>query len=109
MGRARPRGAERVLPPGPDTGPYDFFHINSIDVDSDGNLLISGRHTWAVYKIDRHTGAVIWRLNGKLSDFAMNPTTQFAFQHHVRHHPGNQLTMFDDGGDRPTWTRARAA
>ena len=87
--------------PVPAKGPYDFFHINSIDVDSDGNLLISGRHTWAVYKIDRHTGAVIWRLNGKLSDFAMNPTTQFAFQHHVRHHPGNQLTIFDDGGGPP--------
>jgi hypothetical protein len=82
-------------------GPYDFFHINSIDVDTDGNLIVSGRHTWTAYKIDRHTGAIIWRLNGRLSDFSMAPTTQFAFQHHVRHHPGNQLTIFDDGGGPP--------
>ena len=79
-------------------GHYDFFHINSIDVDIDGNLLVSGRHTWTVYKIDRRTGAIIWRLNGKLSDFAMGSRTQFAYQHHARHHPGNQLTIFDDGG-----------
>jgi hypothetical protein len=79
-------------------GHYDFFHINSIDVDTDGNLLVSGRHTWTVYKIHRRTGAIIWRLNGKLSDFSMGPRTQFAYQHHVRHHPGDQLTIFDDGG-----------
>ena len=44
--------------------PYDYFHINSIDVDSDGNLLVSARNTWAIYKIDRATGEVIWRLGG---------------------------------------------
>src|SRR5829696_8361203 len=31
----------------------DYFHINSIDVDHDENLLISARNTSAVYKIDR--------------------------------------------------------
>src|ERR671921_304031 len=31
----------------------DYFHVNSIDVDHDGNLLISVRKTFAVYKIDR--------------------------------------------------------
>ena len=33
---------------------WDYFHINSIDVDpTDGNLIISGRNTWAFYKVDR--------------------------------------------------------
>lgn len=99
---------ESYLPVPTDGSPYDFFHINSIDVDTDGNLLVSGRHTWAAYKIDRHSGAIIWRLNGKLSDFSMEPLTQFAFQHHIRHHPGNQLTIFDDGGGPPNVdTRSR--
>ena len=31
----------------------DYFHINSIDVDHDDNLLVSARKTSAVYKIDR--------------------------------------------------------
>ena len=55
---------------------FDFFHVNSIDVDADGNLLVSARNTWTVYKIDRTTGKVIWRLGGKKSDFAMGPGTQ---------------------------------
>ncbi len=48
---------------------YDFFHINSIAEAPDGNLLISGRNTWTVYKVHRTTGEIIWRLNGKRSDF----------------------------------------
>jgi hypothetical protein len=86
---------------------YDFFHINSIDVDTDGNLLVSGRHTWAVYKVDRSSGEVIWRLNGKLSDFAMAPNTRFAWQHHARQHPGPTLSVFDDGGG-PTNVETRS-
>ncbi|MHB1487488.1 MAG: arylsulfotransferase family protein [Acidimicrobiales bacterium] len=82
-------------------GLYDFFHINSIDVDVDGNYIVSGRHTWAVYKIDRSSGEIIWRLNGKLSNFSMGPKSQFAFQHHVRHHGNDHLTIFDDGGGPP--------
>ena len=46
--------------------PYDYFHVNSIQQDTDGNLIVSGRNTWAAYKIDHTTGAVIWRLGGKL-------------------------------------------
>lgn len=76
---------------------WDFFHINSIDVDTDGNYLISSRHTWAVYKINRTTGAVMWRLNGKHSDFEMGDRAEFAWQHHARRHPNNIITLFDDG------------
>lgn len=76
---------------------YDFFHINSINVAPDGNLLISARHTWTVYKVDRSTGAIIWRMNGKQSDFNMGPGTPFAWQHHAIQHGGSRLTLFDDG------------
>ena len=83
--------------------PFDYFHINSIDVDTDGNLLISARHTWTVYKIDRQSGDVIWRLGGKLSDFAMGTGTQFAWQHDARRQPDGSITLFDDGsnGSKP--------
>ena len=56
-------------------GAYDYFHINSIELDADGNFLISARNTWAIYKIDRGSGNIIWRLGGKKSDFAMGPGT----------------------------------
>lgn len=77
---------------------YDYFHVNSIDVDADGNLLVSARNTWAVYKIRRSTGELMWRLGGKRSDFEMGPGTVFAWQHDARHHGRtNLISLFDDG------------
>jgi len=77
--------------------PYDFFHINSVSLDPDGNFIVSGRHTWCVYKVNRTTGAILWRLNGKSSDFAMTAGSGFAWQHHVRSLTSTELTIFDDG------------
>ena len=75
----------------------DYFHINSIDVDHDNNLLISARETSTVYKIDRKTGEVIWRLGGKKSDFEMGPGTRFAYQHDARRQPDGTISIFDNG------------
>src|SRR5918995_504281 len=75
----------------------DYFHINSIDVDHDNNLLVSARETSAVYKIDRKTGEVIWRLGGKWSDFEMGPGTRFAYQHDARRQRDGTITIFDNG------------
>ena len=77
--------------------PLDYFHINSIDLTSDGGLLVSARNTWAVYKISRRTGDVRWRLGGKRSDFKMGKGTVFAWQHDARHQGHNRITIFDDG------------
>ena len=75
----------------------DYFHINSIDVDQDDNLLISARETSAVYKIDRKSGEIIWRLGGKKSDFEMGEGTRFAFQHDARRLPDGTISIFDNG------------
>ncbi len=77
--------------------PYDYFHINSIDLDHDGNLLVSSRTTSTVYKIDRKSGDIIWRLGGKKSDFEMGPSARFAYQHDARRQPDGTLTIFDNG------------
>jgi hypothetical protein len=68
-------------PPASASTAYDYFHLNSVNPDADGNLIISSRHTWTVYKLDRHTGAVLWRLGGKKSDFDLGPGVAFAWQH----------------------------
>jgi hypothetical protein len=75
----------------------DYFHLNSIDVDHDDNLLISARKTSAVYKIDRKSGEVIWRLGGKKSDFEMGEGARFAFQHDARRLPDGTISIFDNG------------
>ncbi|HEY6581424.1 MAG TPA: arylsulfotransferase family protein, partial [Rubrobacter sp.] len=70
---------------------FDYFHINSIDLYHDGYLTISARRTSAVYKVDRATGEVVWRLGGKESDFEMGEGTRTAFQHDARRHPDNTI------------------
>jgi hypothetical protein len=81
----------------PASDSWDYFHLNSIGVDGDGDLLLSARHTSAVYKLDRHSGKVIWRLGGKKSDFEIGPGVEFAYQHDARGHPGGLVSIFDDG------------
>jgi hypothetical protein len=79
---------------------FDYFHVNSVDLAADGNLLVSARNTWTVYKLDRGTGKVIWRLGGKKSDFAMGPGTAFSWQHDARSHGSGELvTLFDNADD----------
>ena len=75
---------------------WDFFHINSVDLGGDGNLLVSGRSTHTIYKIAR-SGEVIWRLGGKRSDFQMGSGASFAWQHDARRQPDGTLTVFDNG------------
>lgn len=98
--------------PAPTTAdqPYDFFHINSISITPDDHLLISSRHTCALYKIDRTTGQVVWRLGGKSSSFAVAPDAVFAFQHHASYETPDTIRLFDDGSDGPsTWHPSRVA
>jgi hypothetical protein len=87
---------------------YDYFHINSIDVDHDGNLLVSARNTWTVYKIDRKSGEVLWRLGGKKSDFEMGPGTRTAFQHDARRQEDGTITIFDNGAGPKVHYQSRA-
>jgi|CZKG01.1.fsa_nt_gi hypothetical protein len=75
---------------------WDFFHVNSVGLDGDGSLLVFARSTHTVYKLDR-SGAILWRLGGKRSDFAMGPGSAFAWQHDARRQPDGTLTVFDNG------------
>ncbi len=89
---------ESYFPPPEDPAePHDYFHINSIEVDTDGNLIISARKTSATYKIDRETGDVLWRMDGKRGDFRMDPGTPTRYQHDARRRPDGTLTIFDNG------------
>ena len=78
---------------------FDFNHMNAIDVDTDGNILLSSRNTSEITKIDRNTGLIIWRLGGVNSDFTFpnDPLDGPANQHAIRMVTTNQYTLFDDG------------
>jgi len=100
---------ESSYAPAPDLkDAYDYFHINSIDVDGEGHLLISARRTSAVYKVDRESGEVLWRLGGKRSDFGMGEGASFAYQHDARRQPDGTITLFDNYGPKGEEDRSRA-
>jgi hypothetical protein len=100
-----PEETEIKAKPGPR---FDYFHVNSIDVGPDGNLLIGARNTWAAYNVDRRSGRVRWRLGGKHSDFALGPGARFWWQHDVRRHGATTLTVFDNGAAPAEEKQSRA-
>lgn len=55
-----------------------------MDKDDDGNYLISARHASALYKINGHTGDIIWQLGGRKSSFSYDSDLEFGFQHDAR-------------------------
>jgi hypothetical protein len=81
--------------------PYDYIHVNAIDEEPNGNLLISGRNTHAVYEVSRESGKILWRLGGKKSTYALGPGARFAWQHDVRRQPDGTITVFDNGATPP--------
>ena len=94
-------------PPGLATNPFDYFHINSLTTDSRGNFLISARNTWALYQINPHSGAIVWRLAGKKSTFTLGPGVQFAYQHNALWLPNGEISLYDDEGAPPVKPPAR--
>ncbi len=80
---------------------YDYIHYNSAGITPDGDVIVSGRHTHAIYTIDRDTGDLVWRLNGKQSDFEMGEGSPFSYQHDARVLPGGEVTLFDNAANGP--------
>lgn len=82
--------------------PHDYFHVNAVDEDGRGRLLISARNMHAIYAIDKRTGRVLWRLGGKRSDFRLEPGASFAFQHDAEWQPDpgfpqhETISLFDN-------------
>jgi hypothetical protein len=76
----------------------DYVHGNAIDLCADGNIMISSRHLDEITKINRNTGAIIWRLGGKNNQFTyLNESHHFSHQHAVRELPNGNITLFDNG------------
>jgi hypothetical protein len=81
-------------------GSFRFPHMNAIDIDEDGHILISSRHMSEVTKIHRETGSIIWRLGGAHSDFTFENDDElngFRSQHDIRVLGDGHYTVFDNG------------
>jgi hypothetical protein len=84
----------------------DVYHLNAIDVDAAGNLLVSSRHANAVFYVNKATGTVLWKLGGTTynkdgaSHIAVvnDPESTFSMQHDARFRPNGDVSLFDDHG-----------
>jgi len=76
-----------------------FPHMNSIEIDKDGHILVSSRNLSEVTKINKDTGEIIWRLGGAHSDFVFvnDPLDGFWGLHSVRATGTNRYILFDNG------------
>jgi len=104
--------SEGVTPPKAGK-PHDYFHVNSVDEDDHGRLLISARNMHAIYAVSKRTGRVLWRLGGERSDFAMGPGARFAFQHDAQWLPDRgapryeTISLFDNEATPPQADQSR--
>jgi hypothetical protein len=89
-------------------GLIDYAHSNSVELDNDGNLLLSSRHMDEITKIDHSTGDIIWRLGGKHNQFTfVNDSIGFSHQHDIRRIANGDITLFDNGNfHTPSFSRA---
>ncbi len=92
----------------PTGGGIDYIHMNSIDVDLDGHIIISSRHLSEITKINHQTGDIIWRLGGENDYFTwVNDSNRISYQHDARVLPNGNITLFDNGNNRePEFSRA---
>jgi hypothetical protein len=94
-----PLSESQATPPASATASYDYFHINAVNWDEDGNVLVDARNTWTVYKIDYRTKAIVWRQGGKGSSFRLSTGgtgTQTAWQHDPEAVDRRTLRIFDN-------------
>lgn len=87
---------------------WDWFHINSVEPEADGNVFISARNTWAGYQLEGGSGKILWQLGGLKSSFEMGPGTKTAWQHDGRILPNGEVTFFDDGANPVKHKQSRA-
>lgn len=76
---------------------WDAYHLNSVGItDLADEILVSGRNTWTIYRINKTTGNFVWKLGGKQSDFTIESGAEFSWQHDARFLPTNVVSLFDD-------------
>jgi hypothetical protein len=86
----------------------DYVHGNALELDNDGNILLSCRHMDEITKINRQTGEIMWRMGGKNNQFTfINDSIGFSHQHAIRRLPDGDITLFDNGNfHTPSFSRA---
>ncbi|HEV7943600.1 MAG TPA: arylsulfotransferase family protein [Solirubrobacteraceae bacterium] len=81
----------------PSSGPYDYFHLDSLQVLPEGKLLICARNVWGIYAIAPHTGQIAWQLGTRQSSLQLASGVRFGWPEEAQLLPGGQLALYDGG------------
>lgn len=83
------------------------FHINSVEIDLDGHVVISLRHTNEIIKYNRINGDIIWRLSiNQIGEFEFVNDEGFSHQHDCRATGENRYLLFDNANETTQISRA---
>jgi hypothetical protein len=89
-------------------GMWDPYHVNSIELGSHGDILISARNTWTIYDVNLRSGAIVWQLGGKQTSFRLSAGVRFAFQHDAQFEGPNLISVFDNEAGPNVGPQSRA-
>jgi hypothetical protein len=85
-------------------GAWDVYHLNSME-PTGGDLLLSFRHLDAVYRINKSSGDILWKLSGThrpesltvVGDPIFDSGSEFGGQHDARELSDGTITVHDNG------------
>ena len=85
---------------------FDPVHVNSIEPRGRDEVVVSMRHTDAIYGIARSSGEVLWKLGGTETPESLrivgDPAAKlFGGQHDARVDEHGNVSVYDNGKDRP--------
>ena len=92
--------------------PRDIVHMNAIEPAGENAVLVSLRHTDAVYKVDKTTGEILWKLGGTWTPKSLNAVNDpdgsypLGGQHDIRLMPDGTITIYDNRTALPSAPRA---
>ncbi|MBK5244879.1 MAG: aryl-sulfate sulfotransferase [Eubacteriaceae bacterium] len=75
----------------------NYANFNSMTIDPvDNNLICSFENLNTIMKINRETGAILWKLSGAGDEFGLTENQKTSKQNYVRLTDDGYLTIFDD-------------
>jgi len=77
----------------------DWMHANSLNFDKDGNYIMSFYNNGQIWKIDAHTGKLIWKF-GRGGTIAKPAECDFTQAHAVHINSQGNLMFFDNGVEK---------
>lgn len=96
-------------------GSYDWSHFNSVEyLPKTDQVLLNSRNFSESYIIDKKSGKIVWRWGnpsaygqGKAPGWYDDGDQQIFGSHHASMLPNGNITIFDNGSERPQGNRSR--